>query len=75
MIDYKNFLTIMNGNSNVHLSEKYDWAEHALSQIKQWHHQSKLTPEDSFRILDKDGDTYINEKDLHDFLIEKLKYQ
>ena len=34
-----------------------------------------MTAEDAFRVIDKDGDSYISEKDLHDFLVSKLKFQ
>ena len=34
-----------------------------------------MTAEDGFKLLDKDNDSYISEKDLHDFLVEKLHYQ
>ena len=69
MIDYKNFLAIMNGNASIIESEKFDWAEEVLAKIRSWAKQSQLTIEDSFRIVDYDGDTYVKEKDLQRFLI------
>lgn len=46
-----------------------------MSRIRDWHSGSGLTVEDGFRVLDSDGDGYLNEKDLHDFLVGKLRYQ
>ena len=36
---------------------------------------SGTTVHKSFKLVDRDGDSYINEKDLHQFLIDKIKYQ
>jgi len=49
----------MNGNKNSD-TEKFDWAEQVLTKIKEWFAASSLTPEDAFRVLDRDGDTYVS---------------
>lgn len=33
-----------------------------------------MTVHKSFKLVDRDGDSYINEKDLQEFLIDKIKY-
>lgn len=30
MIDYKTFLSLMNGNNNVNSSEQFDWVENTI---------------------------------------------
>lgn len=75
MIDYKTFLSFVNSqyNPKVQAFEKFDWVQQVLARIKDWYTNSKLTLEDSFRVADKDGDTYLNEKDIINFLIEHIK--
>jgi hypothetical protein len=65
----------MNADNSLEKTEKFDWVELCLARIKEWHTQSGLTIEDAFKLIDRDADTYITEKDLHYFLREKLKYQ
>jgi Ca2+-binding EF-hand superfamily protein len=60
VIDYKTFLTIMNGNSSPPQAENFDWAQHALAQLKTWYHNSQLTLQDAFKVIDRDGDTYLS---------------
>lgn len=60
MIDYKTFLAIMNGNNNLAQSENFNWVDEALERLKNWFKSSHLTVEDAFKLVDKDGDTYIN---------------
>jgi Ca2+-binding EF-hand superfamily protein len=69
VIDYKTFLALMNGESSTVQSEKFDWAEKTLKRIKEWFGSSSLTAEDAFNLIDRDGDTYLSEKDLHEFLV------
>jgi hypothetical protein len=75
MIDYKTFLALINSNPNLTQSENFHWVDEAVARLKDWFSSAHLTIEDAFKLIDKDGDTYINEKDLHSFLVEKLKYQ
>ena len=76
MIDYKTFLTFMNGNSSGPMeNEKFDWVEDCFRKIKEWYQNSKLTIPKSFKLIDSDGDSYISETDLQEFLLEKIKYQ
>ena len=60
MIDYKTFLAIMNGHNNLTQSENFNWVDEALDRLKAWYKSSHLTVEDAFKLVDKDGDTYIN---------------
>lgn len=76
MIDYKTFLAFMNGTGSTNAeSEKFDWIEQCFARIKEWYQGSGLPIHKSFKLVDRDGDSYISETDLHDFLIEKIKYQ
>ena len=34
-----------------------------------------MTVNKAFKIIDRDGDSYISEKDLQEFLLDKIKYQ
>lgn len=70
MIDYKTFLTFVNSENNpkTETFEKFDWVEDTLAKIKSWYKSSNLTLEDAFKIIDKDSDTYLNEKDIIAFL-------
>jgi len=40
-----------------------------VEKIKRWFASSKLTVEDAFKVIDRDADTYLNDKDLHTFLV------
>lgn len=60
MIDYKTFLAIMNGHNNLAQSENFNWVDEALDRLKTWYKSSHLTVEDAFKLVDKDGDTYIS---------------
>lgn len=76
MIDYKTFLAFLNGtNSSITESEKFDWVEQCIQKVKLWLKESGLSLKNSFRLVDRDGDSYLNEKDLTTFLMEKIKYQ
>lgn len=75
VVDYKTFLGVINGDPNGVVSQKFDWVENTLDKIKTWFSGSSLTAEDGFKLIDKDNDGYLSQKDIHDFLIEKLKYQ
>lgn len=68
VIDYKTFLAIMNSENNLEKTEKFDWVELCLARIKEWQRESGLTVDDAFKLIDRDADTYITEKDLHFFL-------
>lgn len=43
IIDYKTFLTIMNGNTNITQSENFNWVEEAIQRLKEWYRSSHLT--------------------------------
>ena len=76
MIDYKTFLSCMNGGSSGPMeSEKFDWVEDCFQKIKGWYKSSSLTIPKSFKLVDSDGDSYISEADLQAFLLDKIKYQ
>lgn len=76
MIDYKTFLSFMNGKgASTGTHEKYDWVEQCFERIQSWFKSSGFTIEKSFKLIDRDGDSYISEKDLHEFLVDKIKYQ
>jgi hypothetical protein len=34
MVDYKTFLAIMNGNTNITQSENFNWVEEAVDRLK-----------------------------------------
>lgn len=75
VVDYKTFLAIMNSNQAPTQGEKFDWAEQVVERIKKWYGESRLTLVDAFRVIDRDGDSYLSEKDLHGFLVEKLGFK
>ena len=61
MIDYKTFLTVMNGgNSGPMEHEKFDWVEDCFKKIKEWYQSSGLTIPKSFKLVDSDGDSYVS---------------
>ena len=69
MIDYTTFLSFMNGfNSSSLQAETFDWVQDCLGKIKKWFAESKMTSSKAFKLIDKDGDSYISEKDLQQFL-------
>ena len=56
----------MNGKGSTrNESEKYDWVEQCFERIKQWYSTSGFTVQKAFKLIDRDGDSYISEKDLH----------
>lgn len=66
MIDYKTFLSFMNGKGTTTAqNEKYDWVEQCFDKIKEWFHSSGYTVDKAFKLIDRDGDSYVNEKDLN----------
>lgn len=76
MIDYKVFLELLEGGSKSLLKhEKFDWVSQCIQQIREWFSKSNLLPGDAFKVVDRDFDGYITEKDLITFLTETLKYQ
>ena len=58
----------MNGNSNQPQLQKFDWVEQVVQKAKDWYNRADLTLQDSFRVADADGDSYLGEKDLVKFL-------
>ena len=61
MIDYKTFLSFMNGKgSAINESEKYDWVEQCFERIKQWYASSGFPIQKAFKLVDRDGDSYIS---------------
>ena len=75
MVDYKTFLMFVNtqANNTVEVFEKFDWVEDVMQKIKHWFVTSRLTLEDAYRLIDKDADTYLNQKDIITFLLDQLK--
>ena len=75
MIDYRAFLDAMETNKKRPVVETFDWVEECLGRLKDWFGRSNLLPADAFKVVDRDFDSYIGEKDLSGFLQDNLKYQ
>lgn len=76
MIDYKVFLEMLEGGNESNIRhEKFDWVKVCIQSIRDWFGRSGLLPADAFKVVDRDFDGYITEKDLNTFLVDTLKYQ
>lgn len=76
MIDYKVFLELLEGgNASAIRHEKFDWVTACIQSIRDWFGKSGLLPTDAFKVVDRDFDGYITDRDLVAFLSDTLKYQ
>jgi|JI61114C2RNA_FD_contig_41_2265277_length_4231_multi_3_in_0_out_0_8 Ca2+-binding EF-hand superfamily protein len=76
MIDYKVFLELLEGGNESSIRhEKFDWVKVCIQSIRDWASRSGLLPADAFKVVDRDFDGYITDRDLNTFLCDTLKYQ
>lgn len=79
LVDYPNFLKIINLSSANRLSNKgamsdtFEWEYEIIDKIKNWIRDSHITIEEGFKCFDKDFDGFINKNDLKWALTNILK--
>jgi hypothetical protein len=52
----------------------YNWYEATVKDIREWFIKEKLLLKEAFRMVDRDGDGWISEKDLSMFLLNRMRY-
>ncbi len=78
LVDYPNFLEVINLSSAYKLSkgafnDNFDWEYEVIEQVKRWVQRERITIEEAFKSFDKDFDGYVNKTDLKWALINILK--
>ena len=77
MIDYNNFLKVMNKSfvqEDVAVEyDNFNWEMEMQMRMRRWFLREKLSVEDAWRTVDKNYNGEIKEKDLEVFLIEMVK--
>ena len=74
MIDYKTFLEALETNKKNSAEENFTWVDSCINRMREWFNKAGLLPADAFKVVDRDFDSYLNNKDLTGFLEETLKY-
>jgi Ca2+-binding EF-hand superfamily protein len=54
--------------------DRKEWCDHTVKQIREWFIREKLLLKDAFKMIDKDGDGFIGERDLSEFLLNKMQF-
>lgn len=54
--------------------DRKQWCDHTTKQLRQWFIREKLILKDAFKLIDRDGDGYISERDLSEFLLNRLQF-
>ena len=79
MVDYESFLEVLQitavTKEKERVSDSFAWEEGVVKKLRNYARKEKLTPEETFKVFDRDFDGKINQNDLRWVLINILKIE